>query len=116
MALIELKIRIYKPRYPYPHLSTMTEFQKEEYINKQVQDAYEEEDELEVWLEEHYSMLEIYKMNKSDRQKVDEAWRASCREYKESCFADDYDEEEVILRIDEEELNSHESFRLLGID
>lgn len=115
MALIEIKMKVYKPKYNYPHSSTMSETQKEQYLKEQEQQAYEQNNEFETWLEDHYSMLEIFNLSKEERHEVDNDWRKSCREYVESCFTDEYDEEEITLRVEEEELNNHESFRLIGI-
>ena len=93
----------------------MTETQKEEYLKEQEQREYEDDRELETWLEDNYSILTIFNMCEKERHDIDNDWRKSCREYVESCFADDYEEEEITLRVEEEELNSHESFRLIGI-
>lgn len=117
MALIEIKMKVYRPKRPYQqHLETLTEDQKKEYLKEQEQREYEGDDELAIWLEDHYSILEIFNMSEEERHEIDKEWRESCREYVESCFEDDYEEEEITLRVEEEELNSHESFRLIGID
>ena len=116
MALIEMKMKVYRPKYNYQYLSTLTETQKEEYLKEQEQKEYEDNSELETWLEDNYSILTIFNMCEQERKDIDKEWRKSCREYVESCFADDYEEEEITLRIEEEELNKYESFRLIGID
>ena len=115
MALIEIKTKVYRPKYNYRNLKTLTEDQKKEYLNEQEQREYEDERELENWLEDHYTQLEIFKMSEEERHEIDKEWRERCREYVESCFADDYEEEEITLRVEEEELNAHKSFRLIGI-
>ena len=115
MTLIELKMKVYRPKSNYRNLSTMTETQKEEYLKEQEQKEYEDNGELEIWLEDRYSVLEIYNMSEEERQEIDKEWRKSCHEYVESCFEDDYEEEEITLMVEEEELNSHESFRLISI-
>ena len=115
MALIELKMKVYKPKYNYPNMSTMTETQREEYLNEQEQKEYEDDNELETWLEERCTRVEIFKMTKNEHNDIDKEWRESCRDYAESCFEDDYEEEEITLRVEEEDLNSHESFRLISI-
>ena len=115
MALIEIKTKVYRPKYGYKHLSTMTETQREEYLKEQVQKEYEDNSELATWLEDNYSILTIFNMCEKERHDIDNDWRKSCREYVESCFADNYEEEEITLRVEEEELNAHESFRLIGI-
>ena len=115
MALIEIKIKVYRPKSNYRNLSTMTETQRKEYLQEQEQKAYEDDRELEIWLEDHCTILEIFNMSEEERHEIDNEWRESCREYVESCFTDDYEEEEITLRVEEEELNSHESFRLIGI-
>ena len=116
MALIEMKMKVYRPKYNYQHLSTLTETQKEEYLKEQEQKEYEDEDALEDWLEDHYTVFEIFKMSEEEKKDVDKELRESCREYVESCFKDDYEEEEITLRVEEEELNKYNSFRLIGID
>ena len=93
----------------------MSETQKEEYLKEQAQKEYEDNGELETWLEDNYSILTIFNMSEEERYDIDNDWRKSCREFVESCFADDYEEEEITLRVEEEELNAHESFRLIGI-
>ena len=117
MALIEIKMKVYRPKRPYQqHLETMTEDQKKEYLKEQEQMAYEEEDEFENWLEDHYTQREIFNMGEKEKKDVDLEWRESCRDYVESCFKGDYEEEEITLRVEEEEFNKYESFRLIGID
>ena len=116
MALIEIKMKVYRPKRPYQqHLETMTEDQKKEYLKEQEQREYEDEREFETWLEDHYTQLEIFKMGEKEKKDVDLEWRESCQDYVESCFEDDYQEEEITLRVEEEELNAHKSFRLIGI-
>ena len=116
MALIEMKIKVYRPKRTYQPFSTLTEDQKEEYLKEQEQQEYEDERELETWLEDHYTQLEIFKMGEKERKDVDLEWRESCQDYVESCFEDDYEEEEITLRVEEDELNKYNSFRLIGID
>lgn len=116
MALIEMKMKVYRPRFNYQHLSTMTETQKKEYLKEQEQIAYEDESEFEIWLEDNYTQLEIFNMGEKEKQDVDLEWRESCREYVKTLFEDDYREEEIVLSVEEEELNAHKSFRLIGID
>lgn len=115
MALIEIKMKVYRPKYNYRHLSTMTETQREEYLKEQEQKEYEDNGELETWLEDNYTILEIFNMSEEERHEIDKEWRESCRKYVETLFEDDYEEEEITLRVEEEDLNSHESFRLIGI-
>ena len=109
MALIEIKMKVYRPKYNYQHLKTMTETQREEYLKEQEQKEYEDNSELETWLEDNYSILTMYNMCEQEKKDIDKEWR-------KSCFEDDYEEEEITLRIEEEELNKYESFRLIGID
>lgn len=117
MALIEIKMKVYKSKYGYKNLSpTLAGAQKEEYLKKEEQIAYEDEGEFRDWLEENYNILRIFNMSEEERHSIDKKWRESCREYVEECFKDTYDEEKITLRVEEEELNSHESFRLIGID
>lgn len=116
MALIEIKMKVYRPIRTYQHLSTMTETQKEEYLKEQEQKAYEDEGDFEIWLEDNYTQLEIFDMNEEEKNDIDEEWRKSCKEYVEELFKDDYEEEEITLKVEEEELNAHENFRLVGID
>lgn len=116
MALIEIKMKVYRPKLTYQYLKTMTEDQKKEYLKEQEQREYEDESEFETWLEDNYTQLEIFNMNEEERHEIDNDWRKSCREYVESCFEDDYEEEEITLRVEEEELNTHKSFRLIRID
>ena len=113
MALIEMKMKVYRPKYNYQHLKTMTETQKEKYLKEQEQKEYEDNSELETWLEDNYSILTIFNMCEQEKKDIDKEWRKSCREYVESCFADDYEEEEITLRIEEEELNKYNSFRII---
>ena len=115
MALIEIKMKVYRPRANYRNLKTMTETQREEQLKEQEQKEYEDERELATWLEDNYGILEIFNMSEEERHEIDNDWRESCREYAEMCFEDDYIEEEITLRVSEEELNSHESFSLVGI-
>ena len=118
MALIEIKMKIYKPTYNstynYPHLSsTMFETQKEEYLKEQEQNEYESERDLEIWLEDRYSIAEIFNMSEDERHEIDNKWRKSCREYVEELFKDDYEEEEITLKVEEEDLNKYDNFRLI---
>ncbi len=116
MALIEIKMKVYRPQRTYQYLSTMTETQKEEYLKEQEQREYEDESEFETWLEDNYTQLEIFNMNEQEKKDIDKEWRESCREYVEELFKDDYEEEEITLKVEEEELNKYNSFRLIGID
>ena len=116
MEPIEMKIKVYRPKRTYQPFSTLTEDQKEEYLKEREQKEYEDDRDLEIWLEDNYSILTIFNMCEKERHDIDNDWRKSCREYVESCFADDYEEEEITLRVEEEDLNKYKSFGLRGID
>lgn len=116
MALIEMKMKVYRPKYTYRNLKTMTEDQAIKYLKEQEQTEYENEGEFETWLEDHYTQLEIFNMDEREKENIRKEWRESCKEYVEELFKDDYNEDEITLRVEEEELNSNWSFRLISIE
>ena len=115
MARIEINIKVYRPKNNFRHLQTMTEKQAAEYLKEQEQQAYEDSSELETWLEDNYSILTMYNMCEKERHEIDNDWRKSCREYVESCFEDDYEEEEITLSVEENDLNKYDNFILVGV-
>ena len=115
MALIEIKMKVYRPIRTYQHLPTMTEDQKKEYLKEQEQREYEDERDLEIWLKDRYSILTIFRMSKEELHEIDNEWRKGCREYVEGCFIDDYEEEEITLKVEEEDLNKYDNFVLARV-
>lgn len=114
MALIEIKMKVYKPKPTYRNLKTISETQKEQYLKEKIRKINENNYEFEPWLEDHYTILEIFNMDDDKHCEISKEWREHCRQEVEQDFLDDYNEEEIILSVEEEELNKYESFRLIG--
>ena len=115
MARIEINIKVYRPKNNYSHLQTMTEKQANEYLKKQEQDSFENEEDFKEWLEDNYSIIEVFAMKEQEKKVVDNKWRKNCREYVEELFKDDYEEEEIILSVEENDLNEYDNFILVGV-
>jgi hypothetical protein len=54
-------------------------------------------------------------MSEKEKQDIDKEWRESCREYVAELFKDDYEEEEIVLSVEEEDLNKYDNFVLAGV-
>jgi len=115
MARIGINLKVYRPRNNFRNLKTMTEEQATKYLKEQEQIAYEDEEEFEIWLEDNYTQLEIFNMDEKEKQDIDKEWRESCKEYVEELFKDDYEEEEIVLSVEEEDLSKYDNFVLVGI-
>ena len=115
MARIEINIKVYRPKNNFSHLKTMTEKQANEYLKEQEQDSYENEEDFKEWLEDNYSIVKVFSMDEQEKKVVDKKWRESCREYVEELFKDDYEEEEIVLSVEEDDLNKYDNFILVGV-